>query len=239
MAERRVARARRGPRVATRATPRRRAIYDEDKEARRGDLLAAARQLFLKNDGRLATVTEVAARAGVAKGTVYLYFQTKEELYVTRYEELMTELLRRLCTVCADRQRDVRARIVDAICGFVDEQPDFLRLASLMNGVLEQNLSDEFIEAYKSRLGEALIATAHAITEALAPLSLDEATRLFLRSYALAVGLWQQADLPRIVRRLLARRPDLGFYAIDFPSELRSALTLVWQRPAPARSRAT
>ena len=238
MAERSAARARRVQRPASRAAPRKRAIYDDEKEARRSELLAAARRLFLEHDGRLATVTEVAARAGVAKGTVYLYFQTKEELYVTHYEELMTALLARLRAVCTDGRHDVRAGIVDAICAFVEEQPDFLRLASLMNGVLEQNLSDEFIEAYKSRLGDALVATAVAITQALAPLTLDEATRLFLRSYALALGLWQQADLPRVVRRLIARRADLGFYAIDFAGELRSALSLVWQPPG-RESRAT
>ena len=148
---------------------------------------------------------------------------------MTHYEELMTALLDRLRDVCADASRDVRAGIVDAICAYVDEQPDFLRLGSLMNGVLEQNLSDEFIEAYKSRLGEALIATTGALVQTLPPLSPDEASRLFLRSYALALGLWQQADLPRVVRRLIERRPDLGFYVIDFPSELRRALTLVWQ----------
>lgn len=229
MAERSVARARRTARVAVRTAPRRRAIYDEDKEARRGELLAAARELFLEHDGRLATVTEVAERAGVAKGTVYLYFQTKEELYVSHYEELMTTLLARLRAACADATRDVRAGIVDAICSFVDEQPDFLRLGSLMNGVLEQNLSDEFIEGYKSRLGEALIATTAALVQALPPLQPDQASRLFLRSYALTLGLWQQADLPGVVRRLIARRPDLGFYVIDFPSELRRALDLVWR----------
>ena len=228
MPDRRSATARRTARTAVRPAPRRRAIYDEEKETRRGELLDAARQLFLAHDGRLATVTEVAERAGVAKGTVYLYFRTKEELYVTHYEELMTELLARMRAACADRARDVRAAIVDAICAFVAEQPDFLRLGSLMNGVLEQNLSDEFIETYKSRLGEALITTTAAVVQALPALSPDEASRLLLRSYAITLGLWQQADLPRVVRRLLERRADLGFYAIDFPSELRRALTLVW-----------
>lgn len=238
MPERSTARARRAVRAVPRRSARKRAIYDDEKEARRGELLAAARQLFLTHDGRLATVTEVAERAGVAKGTVYLYFQTKEELYVTQYEELMTALLGRLREVCAHEQRDVRGAIVDTICAFVAAERDFLRLGSLMNGVLEQNLSEEFIEAYKSRLGDALLATAVALTQALAPLSLEEATRLFLRTYALSLGLWQQADLPRVVRALIARRPDLGFYQIDFPSELRSALTLVWRSPA-ADSRAT
>jgi AcrR family transcriptional regulator len=232
MPEQNPARARRATSGVRRGTARKRAIYDDEKEARRGQLLAAARQLFLERNGRLATVTEVANRAGVAKGTVYLYFQTKEELYVTHYEELMTALLERLPAVCAQEKRDVRARIVDAICDFVEVQPDFLRLGSLMNGVLEQNLSDDFIEAYKSRLGGALIATATELSLALAPLSFADAAQLFLRSYAISVGLWQQADLPGVVRKLLKRRPDLGFYQIDFAGELRSALTLLWQQPA-------
>jgi len=228
----------RAKRAALPASARRRAIYDDEKEARRAELLAAARALFVENDGRLATVIEVAERAGVAKGTVYLYFQTKEEIYVAQYEELMTALLARMRDACARGGADVRARVVDAICGFVAEQPDLLRLGGLMNGVLEQNVSAEFVEEYKTRLGVALIATATAITEALAPLSFEDATQLFLRSYAITLGLWQQADLPRVVRSLLARRADLAFYEIDFARELRSALTLLW-RAAPEDRRAT
>lgn len=213
------------------AGARRRAIYDDEKEARRAALLAAARQLFLKRDGRLATVTEVADRAGVAKGTVYLYFRTKEELYVTRFEELMIGLLAAIRAASADRGVDLRARIVRAICGYVAAERDFLRLGGLMNGVLEQNLADDFVEAYKARLGEALVATAVAVGDALA-LPSEVSSRLLLQSWAITVGLWQQADLPRIVQKLLDRRPDLGFYRIDFARELECALALVWQQDA-------
>jgi TetR/AcrR family transcriptional regulator len=234
MPERTPSRARRASGGGTRhGATRKRAIYDDEKEARRGAMLASARQLLLEHDGRLATVTEVADRAGVAKGTVYLYFQTKEELYVAQYEELMIALLARMREVCASRRSDadVRAGIVDAICRFVAAQPELLRLGSLMNGVLEQNVSDEFIEGYKSRLGTALIETANALVEALQPLSMAEATQLVLRTYAMSIGLWQQADLPGVVRRLLKRRPDLGFYEIEFGAELRSALELLWRPP--------
>lgn len=240
MAERREARARRAPRTVRRGGARKRAvqrtiqraIYDDEKEARRGELLAAARALFLERDGRLATVTEVAHRAGVAKGTVYLYFATKEELYVAHFEERMTALLARVRAECAAPGTGIRARIVGAICDFIEAHPELLRLGSLMNGVLERNASDEFVEGYKSRLGEALVATASDLATALAPLTVADAAQLLLRSYAMALGLWQQADLPLVVRRLVDRRPDLAFYRIDFAAELRGALALLWQEPA-------
>jgi len=76
--------------------------------------------------------------------------RAEEELYVTRYEELMTALLERLRAACVQEKRDVRARIVDATCDFIAAQPDFLRLGSLMSGVLEQNLNDA---ATRSRSG--------------------------------------------------------------------------------------
>jgi AcrR family transcriptional regulator len=237
MPERTSARSRRASsgtrRGAVRKRATRRAIYDDEKDARRGELLAAARRLFLERDGRLATVHEVADHAGVAKGTVYLYFRTKEELYVAQYEELMVALLERIRAVCASARSDeqIRAGIVDALCHFVAAHPELLRLGGLMNGVLEQNVGDEFVEGYKTRLGAALIATADALVAALS-LSMEDATQLVLRTYAMAVGLWQQADLPDVVRKLLKRRPDLGFYEIDFASELRSALALLWERPS-------
>lgn len=51
------------------------------KEARPAEILAAARAVFLENGFALSKVEEIATRAGVSKGTVYLYFPTKETLF--------------------------------------------------------------------------------------------------------------------------------------------------------------
>lgn len=58
-----------------------RALAREDKQARRAVILSAARTLFNEGDGNLPTASQVAAASGLAKGTVYLYFQTKEEIF--------------------------------------------------------------------------------------------------------------------------------------------------------------
>lgn len=51
------------------------------KEARPGELLAAALDLFVEKGFAATTVEEVARRAGVSKGTLFLYFASKEELF--------------------------------------------------------------------------------------------------------------------------------------------------------------
>lgn len=51
------------------------------KEARPDEILAAARAVFVECGFAAARVEEIAAKAGASKGTVYLYFPTKEALF--------------------------------------------------------------------------------------------------------------------------------------------------------------
>lgn len=52
------------------------------RDQARNRILEAARKLFLEKGFEAANLDEVAQRAGVAKGTIYRYFDSKAELYV-------------------------------------------------------------------------------------------------------------------------------------------------------------
>lgn len=56
---------------------------DRERLQRRKAILDAARKVFVSKGFRDATVADIAARCGLAKGTIYLYFQSKEEIYVS------------------------------------------------------------------------------------------------------------------------------------------------------------
>jgi len=51
------------------------------KEARPGELLAAALELFVERGYAATRLEDVAARAGVSKGTLYLYYSGKDDLF--------------------------------------------------------------------------------------------------------------------------------------------------------------
>jgi AcrR family transcriptional regulator len=51
------------------------------KEARPDEIIEAARAVFVERGFAAAKVDEIATRAGASKGTVYLYFPTKEALF--------------------------------------------------------------------------------------------------------------------------------------------------------------
>ncbi len=66
------------------ACPLKKALHakrERRKEARPGELLEAALDLFVEKGFTATRVEEVAARAGVSKGTLFLYFPSKEDLF--------------------------------------------------------------------------------------------------------------------------------------------------------------
>ena len=51
------------------------------KQARPGDIIAAALEVFAEKGFAGARMDEIARRAGISKGTLYLYFETKEAMF--------------------------------------------------------------------------------------------------------------------------------------------------------------
>ncbi|RLE27205.1 TetR/AcrR family transcriptional regulator, partial [Candidatus Acetothermia bacterium] len=70
-----------------------RAFTDAERERIRERLLAVGRELFARYGLRKTTVEELARASGIAKGTFYLFFPSKEALYA---EVLLREAPRML-----------------------------------------------------------------------------------------------------------------------------------------------
>lgn len=76
---------------------RRRVVKPPDQ--RRREILAAATEMFGRRGYDVATVQGIAARAGVAAGTVYLYFPSKEAILEALREDFEAGLLDRVAAV--------------------------------------------------------------------------------------------------------------------------------------------
>jgi AcrR family transcriptional regulator len=62
-------------------TRRRRAVSDEDKLQRRDEIITAAKEVFARKGFHATTIADIAKRAGLAYGSIYWYFDSKDELF--------------------------------------------------------------------------------------------------------------------------------------------------------------
>ena len=56
-------------------------------------IIAAATKIFAKNGFYKAKVSEIAQEAGIADGTIYIYFKHKDDILIALFEEKMKEVL--------------------------------------------------------------------------------------------------------------------------------------------------
>jgi AcrR family transcriptional regulator len=73
-----------------------------DREGRRRDILRAARQLLGEVGYAELSMRALARRARISAGTLYLYFSTKEEIFLNIYSERMEELRLEAKTIAAE-----------------------------------------------------------------------------------------------------------------------------------------
>lgn len=95
---------------------------------------AAIREAAMRVVGRrglaAATVQEIADEAGVAKGTVYLYFRSREEIFTRTTQAAVDDLLERLQGAVDEGGafRVVLTRFLETQLAYFEEHKDFFRL---------------------------------------------------------------------------------------------------------------
>jgi AcrR family transcriptional regulator len=84
----------------------------ERKEARRAQLVEAAASVFMERGVAATSVDDIVRAAGVAKGTFYLYFATKDEIVTAVAAAMVLDVADRIQTMATNPGRSPVDRLV-------------------------------------------------------------------------------------------------------------------------------
>ena len=218
----------------------RRARSAQAKDDRRAQLLLAARGLFASADFQSVTMAQICADAGVAKGTAYLYFASKETLFLQLVQDQLQDwvnalvwALEALTPAAALSAGDPTTRNVrpvsQALARSLAERPLLCRLLALLHGALEPQVADAQVLAFKQVLLGELQRLSVAIVRPLPELKVSDAVTLVLQLHALCIGGGQMTLHTPALERVVAMDDRLKVMRVDFETFLASTLeTLVW-----------
>lgn len=215
----------------------RRARSDEEKRERREAILAVALEMYHEQPSFAAfTMAALAERAGLAKGTLYLYFRTKEELFLALVEGLLGEWFgeveERLSRGAGEWTPErAAAALLESLRG----RETLARLLSILGTILEHNLEFDAALRFKRELYTRAFSTGRMLEERLSFLKPGEGGRVLVYLNALVVGLWQMADPSPVIARILAD-PEMEGMRIDFERDLSVLLTAMLRGMQPAAS---
>lgn len=98
---------------------------------KRREILEAAIKLFSEKGFEKTTVDEIAARANVGKGTIYLYFENKEQIFIAVIKEGMSEISRQFEEILTRENFDFQKQLRELIythLKFVEDHHEFYRI---------------------------------------------------------------------------------------------------------------
>jgi len=144
-----------------------------ERAQRKEGILQAARAAFAESGYRRTTVEAVAERAEIGKGTIYLYFESKDAIQAELLLQALAELQAQLKAVGdnpATRRPDQKLRaMADAYLDFAQNTPDYFRLLNAYDrGDFEQGTSTQQQERLLEASNNALDLVTQAIADGMA-----------------------------------------------------------------------
>jgi TetR/AcrR family fatty acid metabolism transcriptional regulator len=133
------------------------------KEDKRTRILKSAVKVFAQKGFYNSKVSEIAKNAGVADGTIYLYFKNKDEILISIFEEEMAKFIAK-----AYHEIQCENDVIEKIKKFIQTHLNFVRRNPKLAQVfqLELRQSNKFIKEYTgSKLRDYLNLIGNLIEE--------------------------------------------------------------------------
>ena len=200
-----------------------RALDGEDKEARRQAILDAAERLFSDRQA-LANVADVADAAGLAKGTVYLYFQTKEEIYLALHARGVGHFFNALIARLDDETPFLFDEMYALSQLHLLDSPTYMPLSTSCMGFAPNAVPLEAAMQFQTQMTSWMVTAGTGIERHFANLAPGEGVRLLKHSYALMIGLYSLRSERSNIDPKCPVIPGMGSYQ----AEASLALARYW-----------
>lgn len=171
-----------------------RARNDQAKAERRRLLLAAALDEFYEKGVSAARTDDIAARAGLSKGTLYLYFPSKDDLFQALIESLTLPNLEQI-----EAMANAAPSVMQAIGGFVVLAPKIIRgtdLPRLMKVIIgESQTYPDVINRYRTEVLDRMLGIFSGVLAAAKArgeidIGSPEVTAKLIMAPVFLSGLW-------------------------------------------------
>jgi len=201
-----------------------RAQRPEQKEVRRQMIMEGAARLFATCPYQDLHIATLARLLGLAKGTLYLYFPTKEALFMAVLKEEMDAWFKG----AAERLQGTPPGTAPALVakGLVREmlnRPLLPGLQALVHGVLERNTPPAEAKAFAMFLQEGVDRVGTLLEQAVPGLGRGGGGEFLLRFYGLVIGTRLMSSRPPAVREAL-QDSSLALFDFTFESLFRNAV---------------
>src|SRR5262245_48188852 len=217
--------------MSTRSTPRldhdrqrkRRAIKESTVGVYRDAILSAAERVFGRSDFASAKMADIAREAGLAAGTLYNYFENKEQIFQSLIDARGEEFLRRLEGVFAEPIPPIERlrRSIQVGLEFLEEHQGMFQIFMELGAMSDWSLRRICGDAAHARHERMIALHEKAIREGITAgvlrrdIPADMQAAFLMGSMQSFVRSWLSAKGPRPRRGLADHVPTILSFLVD------------------------
>ena len=209
---------------------KKRAISEEQKLERKNNILKTALELFKNSSFEKINIEEIAKKTGIAKGTVFLYFKTKEELFLSLAKEKIGKLFNDLDGSLIELNKNKKECSVKDLLGIIknstNNKPLLIRLMAILNIILEKNIDFKTASDFKIMLYNNIIKTGALLEQCFSFLKSGDGTQLIMWIYILIIGIHQVSD-PSPVAKKVINEAGLNIFNINFNDQFLNMIKII------------
>ena len=144
-------------------------------EARKDEIINACAKLYETRGFKEITLKEIGAETTLTRTGLYLYFETKEEIFLALLGREYDAWVDQMQDIMARREAMSREEVAEALARTLTDHPRLLRLLSMNLYEMEANSRPERLTVFKRSFGASLDAVGRLIRKYIP--DMDEAAR--------------------------------------------------------------
>lgn len=193
----------------------------QQKQHRINTILNSAEQLFQQGStAELPSAIQIANQAEVAKGTLYIYFRTKEAIFLGVLERHLQNWIAEFDRQLRQYESVTSSDIVNYLVSYWQQHAIVGELARLLDATLEVNVEEKVFTNFQTKLVNDLKRIVPSFSSINSEVESSEWLKMLLLSMQLLTLAWQQSH---------PRRNSAASAPIEFAQAAEKLMLPFWQ----------
>ena len=192
-----------------------RARTEEAKVEKAQAILDAAARLFETKEFGTIKMAEIAREMGVSNGILFVYYKTKEMLFLQlllrEYEKRLNHMQQLIEQKSLCNYQDMKSLILDEMEYVIEESDIYIRLCAIRGAILEKNIDTEQMVQSKQWLYQRVSEVANSISNKCPCFNAEEIIHIFMVQESILVGCKLCSDLPTEILHIIDEYQLEGF----------------------------
>lgn len=172
-----------------------RKVTPEQIALKREEIINACEQLYRTMSFREITLKDISTITSFSRPTIYNYFETKEEIFLTLFQREYDRWNEELTAILNDNEKLTKAELSEKMAASLAGREQLLKLLSMNNYDMEANSRQELLTTFKQSYGRSMQLVSMAIQKFCPEMTVSDIQNFIYIFFPFMFGIYPYTEV--------------------------------------------